>query len=140
MMHPDALRFPFITTDSRSGEAGLLPQLPITLTHQGRSVSAQGLLDTGATVNVMPYHLGRELGTIWIEEADPIRLTGNLAQYEARPIVISASIASFSQVRLAFAWTQAADVPLILGQINFSMEFNVCFYRSQRYFEVYPKS
>ena len=110
------------------------------LAYPDRSVGALGLLDTGATVNVMPYRIGVELGAIWEEEAASIRLSGNLAQYKARPIVVSASVGSFSPMRLAFAWTQAEDVPLILGQVNFFMEFDVCFYRSQRYFEVQPKS
>ncbi|BAZ09747.1 hypothetical protein NIES4071_15570 [Calothrix sp. NIES-4071] len=30
-------------------------------------------------------------------------------------------------------------LPLILGQANFFMEFDVCFYRSQKLFEVTPK-
>lgn len=128
-----------MAADGRLGEAGLLPQLPVTLAYQDVSVSESGLLDTGATVNVMPYRIGVELGATWEEAANSIRLGGNLAHYEARPIIVSASVGSFSPVRLAFAWTQAEDVPLILGQVNFFMEFDVCFYRSQRYFELCPK-
>jgi hypothetical protein len=43
-------------------------------------------------------------------------------------------------VQLVFAWTKAVQVPLILGQVNFFMEFDVCFYRSQLYFAVSPKN
>jgi hypothetical protein len=32
------------------------------------------------------------------------------------------------------------NVPLILGQVNFFMEFDICFYRSQLQFEISPKS
>ena len=39
----------------------------------------------------------------------------------------------------AFAWTQAAEVPLLLGQVNFFMEFDVCFFRAQAAFEIKPK-
>jgi hypothetical protein len=137
---PNPERFPFMAADSRLGEAGFLPQLPITLAYRDRSVSASGLLDTGATVNVMPHQIGIELGATWEEGATSLRLSGNLAQYEARPITVAAAMGSFSPVRLAFAWTQTNDVPLILGQVNFFMEFDVCSYRSQRYFEVYPKN
>lgn len=35
------------------------------------------------------------------------------------------------KVALAFAWTKAAGVPLILGQVNFVQIFDVCFYRSR---------
>jgi len=48
-----------------------------------------------------------------------------------------AEIGDFPPVRLAF---ESNDVPLILGQMNFSMEFDVCFYRSQLEFEVKPRS
>jgi hypothetical protein len=137
---PNPERFPFIVADNRLGEAGFLPQLPITLVYQDHSVSASGLLDTGATINVMPYRIGVDLGATWEEGVSSLRLSGNLAQHEARPIVVAAAVGSFSPVRLAFAWTQTDDVPLILGQVNFFMEFDVCFYRSQRYFEVHPKS
>lgn len=39
-------------------------------------------------------------------------------------------VASFPPVERAFAWTQATDVPMILGQVNFFVEFDVCFFRS----------
>ncbi len=112
---PKPERFPFVAADERSGEAGLLPQLPVTLIYQDRSVVASGLLDTGATVNVMPYHIGVELGATWEEEAASIRLSGNLAQYEARPIIVSASVGSFSPAHLAFAWTQKDDCASDIG-------------------------
>jgi flagellar assembly factor FliW len=38
-----------------------------------------------------------------------------------------------------FAWTQSTQVSLILGQINFFMEFDICFYPSQLYFSVSQK-
>lgn len=136
---PDPERFPFTAGDGGAGEAGLLPYLPVVLVYQGRSVEASGLLDTGATVNVMPYHTGAEIGAVWEEGSASLKLTGNLAQYEAQPLVVEASIGSFSLVRLAFAWTRAEEVPLILGQVNFFMEYDVCFYRARRYFEVQPK-
>jgi hypothetical protein len=40
---------------------------------------------------------------------------------------------------LAFAWTQASNIPLILGQANFFLEFDVCFSRVRSEFEVRPK-
>ncbi len=69
-----------------------------------------------------------------------VSLTGNLAQYEARAVLLQAAVGQFQPVQLVFAWTQARDVPLILGQVNFFMEFDVCFYRSRLQFEIVPKS
>jgi hypothetical protein len=110
------------------------------LQFQRRSTPASGLLDTGATVNVLPYPLGAELGADWEEQTIAVQLTGNLAQYEARAVLLSAEVGRFPPVPLVFAWTRAEAIPLILGQVNFFMEFDVCFYRSQRAFEVRPKA
>ncbi|BAT52745.1 hypothetical protein NOS3756_16860 [Nostoc sp. NIES-3756] len=56
------------------------------------------------------------------------------------PLSASAEIADFAAVNLVFAWVRSPNVLLILGQTNFFLEFDVCFYRSQLEFEVKPKS
>jgi hypothetical protein len=136
----NAERYPFIPSDAALGEASFRPYLPLTLSYQKGSVTASGLLDTGATVNVLPHLLGVELGYEWERQTTALSLTGNLAQYEARVVLVQAIVGQFEPVPLVFAWTQAANVPLILGQVNFFMEFNVCLYRSQLQFEITPKS
>lgn len=98
------------------------------------------LLDTGASVNVLPYEIGVQLGAIWEEQTVPIQLSGNLAKMEARGLILSGTIESFSPVLLAFAWTQSRETPLILGQMNFFVEFDVCFYRSDLAFELHPRA
>ena len=128
--------YSYTTFDPTLGEAGFRPLLPITLDYQDRSIQANGLLDTGATVNVLPYQLGLEIGAIWEEQATSLQLTGNLAQFEARVLILNTKVSDFEPVRLVFAWTKAPNVPLILGQVNFFMEFDVCFYRSQLSLEV----
>jgi hypothetical protein len=125
--------------DTSLDNAGSLPYLPITLQYQN-SLSVQGLLDTGATVNVLPYSIGTQLGAVWEQQTIPVKLTGNLANFEARVLIVSATIGNFAPVRLAFAWTQSDNIPLLLGQVNFFMEFDVCFYRSQFEFEIRPKA
>uniref|UniRef100_UPI0030DCF34B hypothetical protein n=1 Tax=Pseudanabaena sp. UWO311 TaxID=2487337 RepID=UPI0030DCF34B len=52
---------------------------------------------------------------------------------------MNAKVSDFEPARLVFAWTKAPNVPLILGQVNFFMQFDVCFYRSQLSFEVCHK-
>lgn len=131
--------YSYTTFDPTLGEAGFRPLLPITLDYQDRSIQANGLLDTGATINVLPYQLGIEIGAIWEEQTTTLQLTGNLAQFEARVIVLNAKVSGFETARLVFAWTKAPNIPLILGQVNFFMEFDVCFYRSQLSFEVCHK-
>ena len=85
------------------GEAGLQPRLPLTLTHQGQSVAVTGLRDTGAMVNVLPYSIGVDLGAVWEPQTTALQLTGTLAQFEARALLVSAAVGSFVSVRLVFA-------------------------------------
>lgn len=136
----DAITFPFTQAVPDLGDASAFAFLPIRLAAEGRDVMTSGLLDTGATVNVLPYDLGLQLGFEWAQQTTPVRLTGNLAQFPAYAIMVSAHVASFAPVRLAFAWTQSNATPLLLGQINFFMEFDVCFFRSARRFEIKPRN
>ena len=98
------------------------------------------LLDTGASINVLSYELGLQLGAVWENQTVQIPLSGNLAQREARGLVISGTVGNFSPILLAFAWTRSTDVPIILGHINFFAEFNVCFYRHELAFELHPRA
>lgn len=135
----NAERFNFTPASNQFGEIDLRPLLPLTLERDGRLITTSGLVDSGSSINVLPYKLGLELGVVWEDQTIPLKLVGNLANFEARAVIISAKVSNFSQVNLAFAWTIVEDVPLILGQMNFFMEFNICFYRSQQVFDVQLK-
>lgn len=132
----DGQRFAYTAVPTAGGTATLRPFLPLSLAHGDASVSANGLLDTGADVNVLPYHLGLALGAIWLAQRTIAHLSGNLSGYEVRGLLLTGRVAGFGPTPLAFAWTRAADVPLILGQVNFFAEFDVCFFGSQKAFEV----
>ncbi|MDB9489472.1 hypothetical protein PN478_02895 [Dolichospermum circinale CS-534/05] len=108
-----------------------LPTIPIILSYANSSISANALLDTGYTVNVLPYDIGLQLGAIWDNQTVRLPLAGNLAKVEARGLFVQVQIGNLEPVRLAFTWVEAAYVPLILGQTNFFREFDVCFERSQ---------
>ncbi|MGH1396339.1 MAG: aspartyl protease family protein [Trichormus sp.] len=135
----DAQRFPYKIIDSSLGMVDRMPYLPLTLGYNGHSLNVEGLLDTGASVNVLPYEIGTQLGFIWENETLSVMLAGNLARFEARAVVVDAQVSSFPTINLAFAWTQATNVPLILGQANFFFEFDVCFFRARSEFEIRPK-
>lgn len=136
---PAAEQYPYVEMDPASGAASRLPYLPITLTLNPRRVSVSGLIDSGAAISVLPYDVGLQLEADWEQQKTPVQLTGNLAASEARAIVVSATVGTFAPVRLAFAWTRSNAVPVILGQLNFFLEFDVCFFRSRSVFEVKPK-
>ncbi|MBE9257685.1 aspartyl protease family protein [Dolichospermum sp. LEGE 00246] len=108
-----------------------LPTIPVILSYADSSVSANALLDTGSTVNVLPYDIGLQLGAIWDNQTVRLPLAGNLAKVEARGLFVQVQIGNLEPVRLAFAWVEASNVPLILGQTNFFREFDVCFERSE---------
>lgn len=135
----NAQTFSYTIIDSNLGMVDRMAYLPLTLRLNGQSSNAEGLLDTGASVNVLPFDLGLQLGLVWEDETLSVFLAGNLARFEARAVVIEAQVSSFPTVNLAFAWTRATDVPLILGQANFFFEFEVCFFRARSEFEVCPK-
>jgi hypothetical protein len=99
----EPVRFPFVEADPALPATSLMPLLPLTLTHGQQKVSVSGLLDTGASVNVLPYSLGEQLGFEWEQQRTLIVLSGNLARLPARGIVLSATVGPFAPVRLAFA-------------------------------------
>lgn len=131
--------YPFVEREPGLGAASLAPMLPVTLIGPN-TVPVLGLLDTGATVNVLPYAVGQQLGGIWEQQTTSVTLSGNLAMCEARALVVTARIGTFPPVRLAFAWARTDAVPVLLGQVNFFMEFDVCFFRSRALFEIRPKA
>lgn len=133
-------RFSFTEGYDTFGVPDALPKLPLILSCRNSSVEVSGLLDTGASVSVLPYSIGVQLGAIWEEQTISVTLAGNLAPVEARGLLVSAQIGSFEPVRLIFAWSLSNDVPLLLGRMNFFLEFDVCFYRSQLVFDVCPRS
>ncbi len=133
-----AEHFPYVARDPSLGKASLAPMMPVTLIGR-QSVPTIGLVDSGAAVNVLPFSLGQQLGFIWDQETKSVELSGNLAAVEARVVVVSSVVRKFAPVRLAFAWSKTDSVSLILGQVNFFLEFDVCFFRSRALFEVRPK-
>jgi hypothetical protein len=134
------MRVKYSTTSPIQNEFDSLPRLSLILQLDNRSIEAIGLVDSGATVNVLPYELGLELGAVWDNRKAIIQLAGNLSNQPAIPFSITAKISNFAPTQLVFAWVNRPNTPLILGQTNFFLEFDVCFYRSRLEFEVNPKS
>ncbi len=126
------MRFPY----SAAGR----PVLPVLLTLGSRSFSVEGLLDSGADINVLPWRVGEALGATWNPRKATLQLLGAFARTSAMPLLILGKVGEFAPVRLAFAWCQSDEVPVVLGQTNFFMEFDVCFFRSRMEFDVAPKT
>ncbi len=134
------MRFKYSTTSPTQNEFDSLPRIPLILQKDNQNIEVTGLVDSGAPVNVLPYEIGIQLGGIWNDSKATIQLAGNLSNQPAIPFSVIAKIADFQVTRLVFAWVSCPNLPLILGQTNFFLEFDVCFYRSKLEFEIKPKS
>lgn len=130
-------RFPYPRNPEHPDFQGL-PFVPLSLHSRVQSLQVSALLDSGSMVNVLPYNLGLLLGGVWENQTRSTTLIGNLAKVPAYTVTVDVQISPFAPVRLAFAWTQSSEVPLILGQINFFLEFDVYFFGSQSFFEILP--
>jgi hypothetical protein len=126
---PNSIEFPF-------PDDAQLPTIPINLIYGDRSIFADALLDSGASVNVLPYEMGVQLGAVWEQQTIRLPLAGNLAVAEARGLFVNVRVGNLEAVKLAFAWTKLSQVPLILWQTNFFREFDVCFQRSREAIEI----
>jgi len=134
----EAQSFPYVEINPSLGAASALPHVPLMLELDDKVASVSVLADSGAAVSVLPLDVGIQLGAVWEQQTNPVQF-GNLADLEARAILATATVGQFPPIRLAFAWTRNNQVPVILGQVNFFMEFDVCFFRSQLAFEIKPK-
>ena len=134
------MKLKYSVTDSTQSEFDSLPRVTLSLSCNNRHIDVSGLVDSGATVNVLPHQAGIALGEIWDDRKAYIQLAGNLGKFMGIPLAVTAQIGEFEPVRLVFAWVKTDNMPLILGQTNFFMEFDICFYRSKLEFEIKPKS
>ena len=115
------------------------PMLPLTLPANGQQHMATALVDSGADVNVLPWSIGAKLGLMWEHNKATIRVAG-ITQGAAMPVLLSADFGDVQGATLAFAWCQTDAVPLVLGQTNFFMEFDICFFKSRNEFQVVRKA
>jgi len=105
-----AMRFKYSTSDPAQDESDSLPRVPLILHSQGnQAIETLGLVDSGATVNVLPFDLGVKLGWNWDERKAIIRLAGSFGALPAMPCFAQATIRGLPPVRLAFAWAKSSD-------------------------------
>ena len=113
-----------------------MPYVPLTLLNNGRTISECALVDSGSSVNVMPYAVGTSLGFTWEDQSTSVKRAGNLARLQAKGVVANTRVGDSEVVELVFAWTRTDHVPFLFGQVNFFIEFEDCSTRSLQLFEV----
>jgi hypothetical protein len=131
-------QFPYRDGNPATPGFDLMPDLPILLRSPLHALSGMALVDSGATISVLPYSLGVQLGFDWKAQNLNLCLTGALAQVETRGIAVEAVVGQLSPVRLVLAWAASDQVPFVLGQFNFFQAFDVAFFRSRGLFEIRP--
>jgi hypothetical protein len=132
------MRLPFTPLNSGTGLIVPMPIVPIQLARGSRTFLTEGLVDSGAMVNVLPLDVGLRLGPDWKSQTIDM-LLGGVFSGPAKGILLEATIGNYPPVQLAFGWYSSNDVRLVLGQTNFFQQFDVSFHASQDYFEVQPK-
>lgn len=132
------VRFPYVTRVPGPGQAGKAPFAPIGLTYRGTRVDAHGLLDTGSSVSILPLSVGLRLGADWSRQTTPVPLVGAFAGTQARALTLTGVVGPFPPVRLLFAWAATDAMPILLGQMDFFLKFDVCFYGSRSEFDISP--
>ena len=117
-----------------------MPLLPVTLTSQFGIIKANGLVDSGAMINVLPYDLGAQLRLSSTQPAISIYIGGGFANLPARIVVVMGQVGECAPVKMVFAWTQdpQRQPPLIFGQINFFRAFQVTLNGLEGWFDVQP--
>ncbi len=84
-----AVRFPFLEHKGADGNMEFMPLMPFQLTLNERQVDVVGLLDTAASVSVLPFSVGLALGAVWEQQTVQLDLVGNLASFEARALLLT---------------------------------------------------
>jgi hypothetical protein len=134
-----AVTFPYQFRGTSRDPQALAPLLPVRLNRGGVSVDVVGLVDSGASFSVLPFDIGSQFGVNW-SSLTPIYLSGVLAGTGAKLLAVEGVIGSLPRTPLLFAWCTSNTVPVLLGQVNFFFEFDICFYRSRSEFTVAPRT
>ncbi|MEH2066959.1 MAG: hypothetical protein V7K47_02105 [Nostoc sp.] len=61
------MRFKYSTNNPSQNEFDSLPRIPLILRSNNGFVEVVGLVDSAATINVLPYEIGVQLGATWDE-------------------------------------------------------------------------
>jgi len=134
-------RFPYVTASgTASGKSELQPYLPICLFGRGMPIEAYGLVDSVRRQTFCPYGVGVNLGLNWSKGISCGPIKGAFACDQSRAANVLCKVGQFKSVNLIFAWVDSDDVPLILGQTDFFLFYNVCFFASEKAFEITLKN
>jgi hypothetical protein len=125
--------YPYIKTIN---SAFSRPVLPIQLHHHERIVRAEALVDSGASISILPYEVGQALGLNWETSAQGVEIKGRVRAENSRKILVGLEVAPFESFLNLFLWVKDSEIPLVLGQINFFAHFDIRFSASKQIFSL----
>lgn len=118
------------------------PLVPIAFSHNGYEITVSALVDSGATISILPYEMGCQLGLVWEEHTIPIQLGGPLHGISAVAVLVDGHISGLPETPLVMAWVAETTLPIrpILGQINVFQQFKITFEGYTNAFDISPKT
>lgn len=131
-------RFPFLQKPNGNGPHDLQPLLPFSLSSGSVSLQLRGLVDSGASISILPLHVGQQFGIPWGTIAQSIQIGGAFSPATAKMLYLHSTIQPFPTVKLAFAWVNSNNYPVVLGIADFLFHFDVFLSRRHSYFEIQP--
>ena len=110
--------------------------LPIRLERLGRGIDALALVDSGASISVLPHSIGLALGCDWNEARKGVALGGGYSSNDTRVVTLNVTVAEFERKTIAFIWLPDDHARLLLGQAQFFQFFDVCFSGNKQEFYI----
>ena len=93
------MRYSYTPVSTGPGFTVQMPFIPVRLTRSGKSVDADGLVDSGAMINVQPFDLGIRLGLDWNAQPHTLSLGGALGG-PAKMVALEVTVATYPVVPL----------------------------------------
>lgn len=141
-------RFQYTEAQGMAGISGMLPFIPLTLLQTGDGVhitarmTVPALVDSGATVNVLPRDVGEQMGLEWESLQGILPSAGTIHHRPALALPLFVKVPQLPPQRLLFAWSELSThdhMAVLLGQTNFFDEYYVDFRKPDGYFDIVLK-
>jgi hypothetical protein len=113
-----------------------LPFLELTLSDGQNQIVRHGLVDSGATPNLLPYSDGLALGLPWAGRQ--VKLSGTVAPIENCTVDLTVKVAHYPAFVCPFTWVRSDEHRLLLGQYGLFQLFDITFHGSRKMFQISP--
>ena len=109
--------------------------LPMVWVRLGLRHELLALVDTGASVNVLPHSVGLQLDLDWNSSPDGPEIGGSIAGV-SKKVKLLLKIRDFDALEMEFCWLSHNRARVILGHDDFLKNFDVCFSTQEKKFSI----